>query len=309
MLTRLPTILVPAALWLTTGCGGPTIHPSPNDTNNGVEIPGHSGKNDRSTGGGSTSLIPVPQIRITTDYSQYSSPASVKVAVVNEEPAHSIFLAGCAPLSREKQSGSEWIDHGPDSACIWPGTALEVTPNTRVSESIQVAGVGTWRISTRAGVGCTPGEPLSEESCAALFTISSAPFAVGADAGGVSITMDRQDYEVGQYGYATVTNHTADNVFLSGCTQVSRQKLEAGRWIDKGRMTTCVWEGHAIEVHTNTSYTENAEIQFPSTGTWRVAAEYGQGCATNQPLSEARCASLDAAFSQPITVYVSAQRR
>ena len=240
-------------------------------------------------------------VSITTDKKAYLAPATV-VATLHNSGKQSVFAAGCTAFSREENVGGKWIDRGADHVCVWEGLAVEIKAGQGTHQgTIGIKDPGTWRIKARIGRGCKAGLPLSQASCASLTNVFSAAFKVGvAPAPAVKVYLDKKIYRQGEDAFATVENHLTESVFLAGCTQVSRQQLVGKTWLDKGRMTVCVWEGYAVEVASGAAFTEQSSVRFDMPGTWRVVASYGKGCSPKKPLSG--CKNLALAVSPPVHV-------
>ena len=156
---------------------------------------------------------------------------------------------------------------------------------------------------------CGPGEPAAycgcdgktyPSECARLLAGVALDHEGACAQGGLVLTSDKALYTWGQTPKGTLANGTPASVFLAGCGAYAVERKEAAAWVDKGTTVDCAWEGYAKEVKPGSSYTENVYVS-PG-GTYRLRADYGLGCAPNQPLSSAKCASFGKVFSAPFVL-------
>jgi hypothetical protein len=87
-----------------------------------------------------------------------------------------IFLRGCMTADGWYREGSEWLEYGAFAQCAVEGTAVEVAAGATyldISALPPERGDNVWRLVGPYGVGCTPGEPLSQASCASTFELTS----------------------------------------------------------------------------------------------------------------------------------------
>jgi hypothetical protein len=122
--------------------------------------------------------------------------------------------------------------------------------------------------------------------------------------GKVTVTTDRGDYKSGEQPLITIHNGLAASIFLGGCGTFTRERLEAGAWVDKGPDKVCGWEGYAREVKAGEALVDKG---YFGGGKWRVHVTYGLGCASNKPLSQAACSSMSEALSAPFGVLPTKQ--
>jgi hypothetical protein len=99
---------------------------------------------------------------------------------------------------------------------------------------------------------------------------------------------DRERYAVGDEGTASLINDSPLTVYLGGCSLYAFEKLEGGRWVDRGSPWLCIWAGFALPVAPGSS--RDDPLMAPGEpGTWRLRYRTGLGCSASEPLSEASC--------------------
>jgi eight-cysteine-cluster-containing protein len=116
-------------------------------------------------------------VTLTTDKKSYKLGEAVAAKISNGTPA-SIFLPGCSAFSWEKQESGAWVSKGPDVVCVWEGVAKEVKAGKIFTGSPSLKDVGTWRLRSDYGVGCTASKPISQAGCASTKTVTSVSFTV-----------------------------------------------------------------------------------------------------------------------------------
>jgi hypothetical protein len=119
----------------------------------------------------------LPALTVTTDKTGYQVGAAVEATIDNQTSA-SAFFGGCSVFSWEKQVNGNWVNQGPDVVCFWEGNAVEVKAGATLVEQLNASKQGTFRLAAAYGIGCTPGEPLSQANCTATSTVYSAAFVV-----------------------------------------------------------------------------------------------------------------------------------
>ncbi len=140
----------------------------------------------------------------------------------------------------------------------------------------------------------------------------STPLGAGGDGGSrsdgqpgpggkVTVTTNRLSFATGEQAQGTVHNGTSGSVFLPGCSIFNREiKGAQGKWVDRGPVAVCGWEGNAMELKPGAS--ETRVVTFGQSGSWRLSLTYGLGCKKKKPMNAANCASSKVAVSPPVTV-------
>jgi len=122
-------------------------------------------------------IVALVACRAETDRDHYAVGDTGTATFINNSGLVA-YLAGCGAYSFEKLDDERWIDRGPAQVCIWEGFAQPVEPGTSREEPLVPWEHGTWRLRYSTGGGCSPSEPLNEESCGFIGAIHSRPFSV-----------------------------------------------------------------------------------------------------------------------------------
>lgn len=97
-------------------------------------------------------------------------------------------------------------------------------------------------------------------------------------------TTDRDRYEVGDAGTATLRNQLAATTFyLGGCGHFEYERRVGRRWVPEGSDIACIWEGVAQPVPPGSVVVDPITARAP--GTWRLRYPVGVGCRESAPLS------------------------
>lgn len=99
---------------------------------------------------------------------------------------------------------------------------------------------------------------------------------------------DRDRYEVGESGTATLHNGLTSPLYLGGCNHFDYQKQIGDDWVSQGSDLACVWEGTAQPVAPGASVVDPIVAREP--GTWRLRYPVGSGCSDAAPLASEHCA-------------------
>lgn len=87
-----------------------------------------------------------------------------------------VFLRGCTTVDGEYLDSGAWINHGAFAQCAVETMAIEVAPGaTYLDPALPLPDRGdtVWRLIGSYGIGCSPGELLSEAGCAQLLKLTS----------------------------------------------------------------------------------------------------------------------------------------
>lgn len=122
-------------------------------------------------------LVALVACRAETDREHYTAGDDGTATFINDSGLVA-YLGGCSSYSFEKLEDDRWTDRGPPWICFWEGFAQPVEPGTSRDELLVPPEPGNWRLRYRTGVGCSPIEPLSEESCGFISAVYSPPFSV-----------------------------------------------------------------------------------------------------------------------------------
>jgi hypothetical protein len=101
---------------------------------------------------------------------------------------------------------------------------------------------------------------------------------------------DRDRYEVGESGTATLRNGLTAPLYLGGCNHFDYQKQVGDDWVSQAGDLVCVWEGTAQPVAPGAVVVD--PIVAREAGTWRLRYPVGAGCSASAPLSSESCSLL-----------------
>lgn len=166
-------------------CSGRTI-PIVDDTGAGPDDDGFVIVPDSGVDPDTSTTLPdlaLPgKVTVYTDKTSYGM-SEVVTGTVHNGTSHSIFLPGCGIFDREHMEQGSWANKGPSLICAWEGEAVEVKPGAIESQEAGFHLPGTWRLSLRYGVGCTPGPgiPLGGAGCTSFETAVSPQVQVKVD--------------------------------------------------------------------------------------------------------------------------------
>jgi hypothetical protein len=119
-----------------------------------------------------------------TDRESYA-PGEEGTATFSNGSTAPAFVDGCSSFVQERMVGNAFVVDGPERLCIVAAPATAVPAGGSLADLFNARQPGTWRLSYAVGLDCTPGQPLSAQSCAQLNTVVSNTFAVQADARGL----------------------------------------------------------------------------------------------------------------------------
>ena len=114
-------------------------------------------------------------VLLTTDRLVYGTKDKIRVTL-NNGLGSSIFVTGCTPYDVERLEGGKWAGHGGIVDCKWEGNAREIGAASALNDDLHLGQGGTWRVVVRYGVGCVPGKPLSQATCASKAEVRSKAF-------------------------------------------------------------------------------------------------------------------------------------
>lgn len=117
-------------------------------------------------------------MELKTNQSNYQIGDEIDISLKNSSN-QTLWLNGCFFLDIiERQENGEWNDYRSFVYCGWEGYATPIIAGSTESTRDRIWTAGTYRIKTSFGMGCSTGEILSDEHCAEIKTIVSAPFKV-----------------------------------------------------------------------------------------------------------------------------------
>jgi hypothetical protein len=112
--------------------------------------------------------------------------------------------------------------------------------------------------------------------------------------GTVSVSTDKDKYELNQSITVSIHNRGHDPIFFGGCNDFIVEKWE-GEWkVDIQKI--CIWEGFPEKLLPRSK--KNYEIHIEKEGTYRIRFEYGIGCEEGKPLSQASCSLFKTIYSE-----------
>lgn len=120
--------------------------------------------------------------------------------------------------------------------------------------------------------------------------------------GPVTVTVDRSAYPVATPVVVKVGNTSGRPVSLPGCANVTLQQYNEERdsFIPLAPKR-CEWEGNAVTVPPG-DRTFQFEPSHSARAILRAVVTYGIGCREGVPLSQARCSSIETAYSHTFVV-------
>ena len=117
---------------------------------------------------------------------------------------------------------------------------------------------------------------------------------------------DRERYEVGERGTATLRNQLDETLYLGGCNHFEYEKRIGPAWVSQGADLACVWEGFAEPLAPGAAATDPIQAREP--GLWRLRYEVGAGCSEKAPLGRGACAAIGETVSNEFEVVASSCR-
>jgi len=137
-----------------------------------------------------------------------------------------------------------------------------------------------------------------------LFLLSSLPVTSSSEeksAIDVIVETNRRTYVLGDQVQISLSNKTAEKVFVPGCQSIQVERFGDDRY-EPLPGEHCVAEGNAKALEPGTSEflfkpkKENLDAPL------RVSMVFGIGCVENRPLSQARCRDFGTAYTQSFRV-------
>jgi hypothetical protein len=119
-----------------------------------------------------------------TDRASYA-PGQQGISTFSNASDVTAFVDGCSAFVQERLVGNAFVSDGPERLCLVAAPATAVPPASSLDDLFTARQPGTWRLSYAVGLGCTPGRPLSAQSCQQLNTVVTNSFEVQADGRGL----------------------------------------------------------------------------------------------------------------------------
>lgn len=116
----------------------------------------------------------------------------------------------------------------------------------------------------------------------------------------IMLTVDKIVYTADETVRVELLNHSDAPLFLEGCSQ-----LQIGTKADTGwaeaPLIECVWEGFAVKIPADSSYTLDWPAKYLR-GTHRFVAHLYFGCEEDKPISGAQCERRETIYSPEFSV-------